>query len=110
MPEGKQSIISKSRREFIRGSLAARTSHIASLLIQGRPEELDNIVAALTAIDGVESHGSPSVGKLIVTLETENDAGLVDAMNRIQVTPGVITASLVYHQMEDGAPNEGDVS
>ncbi len=54
----------------------------------------------------MESHGPAGAGKLIVTVETENDAALVDAINRIERTEGVITVSLVYHHMDQEADNE----
>ncbi|MEQ8228523.1 MAG: chaperone NapD [Rhodospirillales bacterium] len=102
MLEGKQSIISRTRRDFISGKLGKPVAHIASLIIQAWPENLSKVEAALTEISGVESHGDSGPGRLIVTVEVEDDAGLVDAVNRIQFTPGVINASLVYHQIDEG--------
>ena len=59
------------------------------------------IETELTRLAGVESHGSSESGKLILTLEAENDAGLVETMDRIQVAEGVVNVSLVYHHMEE---------
>lgn len=98
MLEGKQSIISRSRRAFIRG----RTAHVASLLVQAWPDRIAATEAALNTIPGVESHGSAGPGKLIVTVDVDDDSGLVEAVSRIEATKGVITASLVYHQMDEG--------
>lgn len=98
MLEGKQSIISRSRRAFLRG----RTTHVASLLIQAWPDRIAATEAALNAIPGVECHGSAGPGKLIVTVDVDDDSGLVEAVSRIEAAKGVITASLVYHQMDEG--------
>ncbi len=98
MLEGKQSIISRSRRAFLRG----RTTHVASLLIQAWPDRIAATEAALNAIPGVECHGPAGPGKLIVTVDVDDDSGLVEAVSRIEATKGVITASLVYHQMDEG--------
>ena len=92
MLEGKQSIISRSRRAFIRG----RTPHVASLLVQAWPDGIVATEAALNAIPGVESHGAAGPGKLIVTIDVDDDTG------RIEAAKGVITVSLVYHQMDEG--------
>ena len=100
MLEGTQSIIARSRRDFIKGRAGRETAHIASLLVQAWPEQLDEVERLLTGLPGVESHGAAGTGKLIVTVETENDAALVDAINRIERTEGVITASLVYHHLK----------
>jgi len=107
--DGKQSIISRSRRDFIRGRLGREPLHIASLLIQARPEGMAETEARLAIVPGVELHGSAGQGKLIVTVETESDAGLVAAIDRIQATAGVITVSLVYHQ-EDATEDDASDS
>lgn len=99
MIDNKQSLISRARRNFIRGRL---TAHVASLLVQARPERMNDVTAELTAIPGVEAHGPAGPGKLIVTVETDDDAGLMAVIDRIQATRGVITASLVYHQIDEG--------
>ncbi len=101
MFEGKQSVISRTRRDFLKGRAGKRQSHIASVLVQAWPDRLADVEDRLAHLDGVESHGRTGAGKLIVTVETETDAGLVNAMNRIQTADGVITASLVYHHLEE---------
>ena len=106
MLEGKQSIIARSRRDFIKGRVGREPAHIASLLVQAWPEQLDEVEGFLSGLPGVESHGAVGTGKLIVTIETENDGALVDTINRIERTEGVITASLVYHHMDQEADNE----
>lgn len=100
MLEGKQSIISRSRRNFLRGRIGP--AHIASLLVQAWPDGLDETERALNAIPGVETHGRAGPGKLIVTVDVDDDAGLVDAVARIEAAKGVIVASLVYHQTDEG--------
>jgi nitrate reductase NapD len=101
MREDKMSVISRTRRDILKGSLTSKNHHIASVLVQGWPEKIPTIEAELTALAGVESHGSNQAGKLILTLEAENDAGLVETMDHIQMTEGVVNVSLVYHHMEE---------
>jgi len=101
MREDKMSVISRTRRDILKGSLTSKNHHIASVLVQGWPEKMPIIEAELTALSGVESHGSNQSGKLILTLEAENDAGLVETMDHIQMTEGVVNVSLVYHHMEE---------
>ena len=100
MLEEKQSVIRRTRRSFLKGCTGKRHGHIASIVVQAWPDRLSEIEQRLTLADGVECHGSSSVGKLILTIETDNDAGLVAAMNRIESAKGVVTASLVYHHIE----------
>ncbi len=69
--------------------------------MQAWPDRIQAIEADLVAMAGVESHGASETGKLILTLEAESDAALVETMNRIQLADGVVTASLVYHHAEE---------
>ncbi|MBC8240031.1 MAG: chaperone NapD, partial [Alphaproteobacteria bacterium] len=47
--------------------------HIASLMVQARPQHMAQLTPLLTAIPGVEVHGSNDQGRMIVTVEADND-------------------------------------
>ena len=101
MRDDKLSTVKQSRRDFLTGGLPRRDGHIASVLVQAWPERIPLVEAELTGLPGVESHGSNGAGKLIITVETESDAELVDRINRIETAEGVIAVSLVYHHSEE---------
>ncbi|MBL6952308.1 MAG: chaperone NapD [Alphaproteobacteria bacterium] len=75
--------------------------HIASLMVQARPQHMAQLTPVLAAIPGVEVHGSNDQGRMIVTVEADNDGHFMDIMGRIEGTENVVMASLVYHQIED---------
>ena len=99
MLEGKQSVISRARRAFMKGRMGK--DHIASVLVQAWPEKIPAVKAELEKLPGVESHQSDGKGKLIVTIEAGSDTALADTMGQIEGSAGVINASLVYHHAED---------
>ena len=101
MRNDKMSVISRTRRDILKGRIASKNHHIASVVVQGWPDKLPAIETELTSLPGVESHGSSEAGKLVLTLEAENDAGLVETMEYIQMAEGVVNVSLVYHHMEE---------
>ncbi len=101
MREDKMSVISRTRRDILKGRITGKNHHIASVLVQGWPDKIPAIESELTRLAGVESHGSGETGKLILTLEADNDAELVETMDRIQMAEGVVNVSLVYHHMEE---------
>ena len=101
MREDKISVISRTRRDILKGRITSKNHHIASVLVQGWPDKIPAIESELTRLAGVESYGSNETGKLILTLEADNDAGLVETMDRIQMAEGVVNVSLVYHHMEE---------
>ena len=98
-----------SRREILTGHLArpAAEIHISSLVLHCRPEHVGVVRSKLEVIPGVEIHGEAG-GKLIVTLETASEGGIVTRMNEIALIKGVLSASLVFHQFE--AETAGDAS
>lgn len=79
------------------------TVHIASLLVQGTPENRDEIETGILKLGGTELAHSGADGRLIVTLETANEAEIVQTLTEIQLLTGVVSASLVYHQTDCGA-------
>jgi nitrate reductase NapD len=55
---------------------------------------------------GIEVHAASPEGKLIVTIETESDRETVAAYERISRTDGVLSAAMVYHQIESEPDQE----
>jgi len=76
--------------------------HISSLIVQVRPE------CAAAVRQAIEQHGgevaaSDPCGKLIAVIETPDEAGVSSFADRLAVMPGVLSASLVYHLVDDPA-------
>jgi nitrate reductase NapD len=94
---------SRSRRELITGRITAApqsagaSSHLASLVVHARPDELG---AALTEMRGVEIHAESAAGKMVITLETANDHEIVESMGAIGELPGVLSTALVYQHSD----------
>lgn len=89
-----------TRRQFLGAAPKPTGGHIASLLVQAWPEKTAVLDRHLQRIPGVDTHGG-AAGKLIVTVEAENDGQLMELIGAIEAADGVIAASLVYHQMEE---------
>jgi nitrate reductase NapD len=81
--------------------------HITSLLVHARPAALADVRAALGAIDGVDVHGASDTGKIVVTLETESSGGIVERLAGIRDLAGVLSAVMVFHQIEPLDQTEG---
>lgn len=75
--------------------------HIASLLVQAIPENKKAIEDGILGFDGTEIAHSDDEGRIIVTLETASESNIVQALTDIQLLTGVVSASLVYHQMDE---------
>ena len=74
--------------------------HISSLIVQVRP------ACAAAVRQAIEQHGgeiaaSDPCGKLIVVIETTDEAGVSGFADRLAVMDGVLSANLVYHLVDD---------
>lgn len=90
-----------SRRDLLKARFLKPAGQIAGLMIQARPEHIKALTPSLNAINGIEVHGTSDKGRMVVTVEAENDQHLLDLISAIERREHVITASLVYHQIED---------
>ncbi|MFV3416047.1 chaperone NapD [Pseudomonas nitroreducens] len=72
---------------------------IASLIIHTRPELLEAVKANLARLPNLEVHQQSAQGKLVVVLEAEHEASILDNLNAIQNLPGVLNAVLIYHEI-----------
>jgi nitrate reductase NapD len=85
--------------------------HLSSLVVHALPERLAEVEAALGR-EGCEVHARSDAGKLVVTRETADSGTLSGTITRIQLLPGVLAATLVFHHVEEGsgdapAPSSG---
>ena len=74
--------------------------NISSAIIHARPGAVPLVQAGLATLAGVEVHGISPEGKMIVTIETEDDGSNVATYERIGQLDGVLSAAMVYHQTE----------
>ena len=73
--------------------------HISSALVHVRPEQMEEVALAVSALDGAELHFAGS-GKMIVTLEAATSGAIADRLTAIGRLPGVLAATLVYHEVD----------
>jgi nitrate reductase NapD len=80
--------------------MMAEELHVSSVVVHGRPERLEAIQAGLAGLSGVEVHAAAPSGKLVVTLETTSEQEIVAHLATISRLDGVLSATLVFHQVE----------
>lgn len=76
--------------------------HVASLIVQARPDRLAEVTAAILALPGAEIPATDAAGKLVVTLEATSERPIARALDLINALPGVLSATLVYHEVDAG--------
>lgn len=73
---------------------------ISSVLVNARPGKVAQVRDGLAALPGVEVHAATDDGRLIVTIEADSDKSVANTFEAINQQPGVLSASMVYHQYE----------
>jgi nitrate reductase NapD len=93
-----------NRRALISGRISdpdrlvtPQGAEIASVLVQARPERLDDVAAAIAALDGCEVHARDPKGKLVVVIEAATSGAVGSLLNTIALMPHVFSAALVFH-------------
>lgn len=74
--------------------------NISSAIVHARPGSIDIVQSGLAQLAGVEIHAVSPEGKLIVTIESEDDSSNVATYESIARLDGVLSAAMVYHQTE----------
>ena len=75
---------------------------VCSIVVQARPEKLEQVKAEILAIPTAEIHGEkPEEGKLVVTLESNHQLALADLMDEIKGISGVIVVSLISNYLDE---------
>jgi periplasmic nitrate reductase NapD len=73
--------------------------HVTSLIVQVKPEMMTEVRHAILQNKRAELSVNNEV-KLVVVLEGANQKSLLDDIALINAMPGVLSATMVYHQSE----------
>jgi periplasmic nitrate reductase NapD len=74
--------------------------HICSLVVQALPAKVPFVQEAIARLEGAEINAVTLEGRIVVTLETNSEAEFLMRFAEIDRLPGVVSAMLVFHQVE----------
>ncbi|MFZ2306298.1 MAG: chaperone NapD [Rhodoferax sp.] len=80
--------------------------NVSSVIVNARDGQSAAVQELLRQQAGIEIHAASPEGKLIVTIETESDRETIAAYERLGQTDGVLSAAMVYHQIESEPDQE----
>ncbi|HYD68884.1 chaperone NapD [Azospirillum sp.] len=87
----------------------AHELHISSVVVHARPEAVPAVSRTAASLAGVEVHAATDGGKLVITLETEDEQTIVSHLNTLSLLDGVLAATLVFHHVEPLLDADGGV-
>ena len=74
--------------------------NIVGVLINTLPDYTNKVVEMLNELE-IEIHGVNEKSQIVITLEQENDEMLTEQLTKVQQIHGVLTAAMVYHQVDE---------
>ncbi|MCG9713883.1 chaperone NapD [Shewanella insulae] len=74
--------------------------HVTSLVVHAAPGQVANVTEDINALAGADIHAVTDEGKFIITLEGATQGAILDNVEAINALSGVLSSSLVYHQVE----------
>ena len=80
--------------------------HISSLVVVAMPDRQQEVCDSVESIPIAEVSRSEANGRIVVLLESAAESEIVDALTQIQLFEGVLSASLVYHQVASASDLE----
>jgi len=80
--------------------------HISSIIVGALPKQSADVRRALAELPGVEVHAAADDGRMVVSIESADENITLSHFETIRQLPGVLAASLVYHQHETNPDQE----
>ena len=80
--------------------------HISSLIVHAKPGADALFRTQIATLDGVELHAVAGDGRMIVTMESVDDAAIRITYEAIERLDGVLSVAMVYHQVESDPDKE----
>ena len=80
--------------------------NISSAIVHTHAANSAAVQARLIALTGVEVHGISPEGKIIVSIESDDDSSTIDTYTRISQLEGVLATAMVYNQSESEPEKE----
>ncbi len=70
---------------------------VSGVLILVRPADTARVSAALVTLSGIEVHTRGDDGRLVVTIEGDDDRAVSDMFVRLHDIEGVVAVTLAWH-------------
>ncbi|MDM8566681.1 chaperone NapD [Candidatus Halobeggiatoa sp. HSG11] len=70
--------------------------NISGVLVTANPDKINIVKQQLTEISGLEIHAVAEDGRLVITLECDNDKTMADTVIEINNCEGVSSAVITY--------------
>jgi nitrate reductase NapD len=75
--------------------------HIAGIVVHANHGHIESIRRFISILPGAQIHAVSPAGKLVITLEAQRSADIVEQLTAIHALTGVYSTALIYQHHED---------
>lgn len=72
--------------------------HVASFVAHSKPESAQLVSAEIEKLDGAEVHAVSEEGKIVFTVEADDQRKIANNVDQIKYHDGLLSLSPIYHQ------------
>ncbi|MBK7052622.1 MAG: chaperone NapD [Rhodoferax sp.] len=87
-------------------TMEGRIVNISSAIVYAKAGQNETLRQSLSQLPGVEIHAATEDGKLIVTIERDNDKTAVDTYEAIERMDSVLSVAMIFQQTESNPDQE----
>jgi len=80
--------------------------NIAGVVVDALPEQNEGVEKLLLTMEGVEVHATSEQGRMVVTVEGEDQNQVADIVTAMHGLKGVLSAAMVYHNFEQSCDSQ----
>ena len=86
--------------------MEAGVLNISSAVVYAKQGQVHIVRAGLLQVPGVEVHAETDDGKMVVSIESDNDRSAVDTYGAIERIEGVLSVAMIFQQTESHPDQE----
>lgn len=75
--------------------------NIAGLIVHSHLRKIVHVKGRLEVMPGVEVHAVTENGRMVVTVEEDDDNRMADTIMQVHSVDGVLSATMIYHHYEE---------
>ncbi|MFC1748674.1 chaperone NapD [Pseudomonadota bacterium] len=73
---------------------------VVGVVVNSAPKKLAKVEQLLLALPGVEVHASNDMGRMVVTVEGDDEKLVSETVMQMHEVDGVLSTAMVYHNSE----------
>lgn len=79
---------------------------VTGVLVCAMPGRIEKVQSQLMVLPGIEIHATSPEGRMVVTVEGDDERTTGESVRRIYDVEGILSASIVYNHVENNSAEQ----